>query len=578
MSLNIKITGAEIVDGTGKPRYPADVGISEGTIVKVGDLSGVEAEKTIDASGKVVTPGFIDMHSHADETLLCYPGAENFRAQGVTSVVGGNCGFTCAPLTDYYTACFWEWNWWNDINPRKYYPEPVADLEPVKKAMLKHEGVELNWRTFGEFLEVLDQKDPAINVIPLAGHSTIRTAVMGHDYRRPCTDEELTRMLGWVQEAMEAGAFGLSNGLDYAPGAYASEEENVAVVRAAAERGGMFATHWRRTGLREGMGSPVLIKGLKEAIDIAREAEVDLLQVSHLLPGYTVFPEIPEQMREASAHHTLNVLDEAIASGLNVYWDVIPNTGGGVLSMKYVAALLSPWLGEAGNLEQFSRNLRAPDVRDEITRYIEAGKWYSLNPLTSPGWAAGLIISHHTDEGVRGKSVAQVARERGRDDLTTLFDLLVADPYTRAHPPEGSETPHRIFFEHQRTMVALDTFAMDTTYDVTVPPYFLPHPNTFGGMPRYFERLGIPLLGLEEAVHRVTGLPAEVLNLTDRGLIAPGQRADVAVFSPDEFDERATHEEPRQYAGGMDHLVINGTLSIADGKLLGNRSGEVLRR
>ncbi len=578
MALNIKIARGEIVDGTGQPRYRADVGIRDGEIVSVGDLSGVEAERTIDAAGKIVSPGFIDMHSHADETLICYPGAENFRAQGVTTVVGGNCGFTSAPLTRHYTAGFWEWNWWNDINPRKYYQEPVADLEPVERAMLEHEGVELSWRTFGEFLEALDEKVPGINLIPLAGHSTIRTAVMGHDYRRHCTDEELARMLDWVREAMDAGAFGLSNGLDYAPGAYASEEENVAIVRAAAERGGMFATHWRRTGLREGMGSPVLIRGLREAIDIATRAEVQLLQVSHLLPGYSIFPDTPEKMREAAAHHTLDVLDEAIEAGLNVYWDVIPNTGGGVLSMKYVAGLLNPWLGEAGNLEQFSRNLGAPDLREEITGYIEAGNWYSLNPLTSPGWASALIISHHVDDGVRGRSLAQVARERDAGALTVLFDLLVDDPFTRAHPPAGSETSHRIFFEHERTMVALDTFAMDTTYDVTVPPYFLPHPNTFGGMPRYFSRLGIPLLGLEKAVHRVTGLPAGVLALTDRGQIAPGRRADIAVFTPDELEERATYDEPRQYAGGIDHLLINGTLSIEDGQMLKERSGEVLRR
>ncbi|MFO8059391.1 MAG: amidohydrolase family protein, partial [Bacillota bacterium] len=535
-------------------------------------------ERTLDASGQVVTPGFIDMHSHADQTLMVYPGAENFRTQGVTTVVGGNCGFTLAPLNHHYTAGFWEWNWWNEVNPRKYYQEPVADLETARRAMMEHEGVDMNWRTFGEFLETLDRTVPALNLVPLVGHSTIRTAVMGEDYRRHCTREELSEMVNWVREAMDAGAFGLSNGLDYAPGAYASDEENVAVVRAAAERGGMFATHWRRTGLREGMGSPVLIRGLKEAIDIAREADADLLQVSHLLPGYSVFPETPDEMRRASAHHTLEVLDRAVASGLNVYWDVIPNTGGGVLSLKYTAALLSPWLGEAGSLEQLSRNLRAPDLRAEITEYIEAGRWYSLNPLTNPEWASGLIISHHCSEDICDRSLAQIARDRNVGTLEALFDLLVEDPFTRTRSSEGSEATHRIFFEHGRTMVALDTFAMDTSYDVTVPPYFLPHPNTFGGMPRYFQRLGIPTLGLEEAVHRVTGLPAEVLGLSDRGQIEPGKRADIAVFSPDEFENTATAEEPRQYARGISHLLINGTVSIEDGNMLQERSGEVLRR
>lgn len=578
MTLDILIRNGEVVDGTGAPRRRADVGISDGAIAAVGDLSERAAGLTIDAAGRIVAPGFIDMHSHADETLMRYPGAENFLAQGVTTAVGGNCGFSFAPLADHYTSCFWEWNWWEEINPRKYYPEPVADIEPVRRALLEHEGIELSWGSFGEFLDALEELGPGINLVPLVGHSTVRTAVMGSDYRRHCTEEELEAMLDLVREAMESGAFGISNGLDYAPGAHACDEELVAVVREAAERGGMFATHWRRTGLRHGMGAPVLIRGLKEAISIAKESGVGITQVSHLLPGYSVFPDTPEEMRETSARLTLKVLDEAISEGTEIYWDVIPNTSGGVLSMKYTAALLNPWLRMAGGLERFSENLRAPDLRDEIREYIEAGNWYSLNPVTSPDWASGLIISHFEDDDLIGKSVVAVAKERGTDPLTTLFDLLTSDPYLRTGPPEGSSTAHRIFFEHPRTTVALDTFAMDTTYDVTVPPYFLPHPNTYGGMPRYFERIGRPFLGLEEAIHRVTGLPSEILNLADRGRIENGCRADVVVFDPDAYRGVADHVEPRRYAEGMDWVLVNGSVAVCRGEIGGDRFGRVLRR
>ncbi len=578
MTFDVLICGGEVIDGENNPPKQVDVGITDGKIAAVGDLSSSQSGRTVDASGKVVSPGFIDMHSHADSTIHIYPSAENFLFQGVTTTVTGNCGFAPAPLTDYYAAGFWEWNWWEEVNPRKYDQEPIADLEKVRRAMQKHEGADIEWDTFASFLEYLKEQGTSINMAPLLGHNTIRTAAMGHDYRRHANQDEIDHMKSLVREGMQAGAIGISNGLDYAPGAFASREELVEVVGQAADCDGIFATHWRRTGLRQGTGSPVMIRGLTEALEIASEAEAEQVQISHLLPGYAVFPNPPGQLRKASAELTIELLEEAIDEGTEVYWDVIPNTSGGVISSRYLVNLLSPWLKQAETPERFARNLCAPDLQDEIREYLESGNWYTLNPVSNPGWASGILISRHVNDDLVDRTLQEIADERSEDALSVLFSVLIEDPYTRSFPASGSAEGLKVFIEHPRTTIGLDTFAFDTTYEVTSPPFYLPHPNTYGGMPRFFNEFGIPQLGLQEAVHRVTGLPADILGLKNRGKIARGCWADIAIFSPDAYNGQADFAEPRQYAQGIDYLLVNGKFSIDGGTLTDDKSGRTITR
>ncbi|MFP4201180.1 MAG: N-acyl-D-amino-acid deacylase family protein, partial [Clostridia bacterium] len=417
MDFDILIKGGLVVDGSGEPAFSADVGIRNDKIAAVGRLEDCEAETVIDANGLTVTPGLIDAHTHADKTLMIYPGAENYRTQGITTVVGGNCGSGPAPLTKYYLQGYWDWDWWYDVNPRIYYEEVVADLEPAADAMREHHGIELDWRSFGEFFEKLRARRPGVNLVPLVGHNAVRGAVMGHDYRREATEDEIEKMKTMVNRAVDDGVRGISNGLDYAPGAFASHEELVAVIGEVARRGGIFTSHWRRTGLRQGMGNPVLIKGLREALQIARDAKVPRVQISHVLNGYSVFPESPDELIREGARLTLRTLEEAIEEGLDVHWDVIPNTDGGTLSARFLASGLAPWLKMSGDLEGLARNLRAPDFREQVRAYIEAGKWYSLNPITSPGWASGIIIAAHEDSSLVERPLADIAEERGIDAL-----------------------------------------------------------------------------------------------------------------------------------------------------------------
>lgn len=576
MQCDLWIRGATVIDGSGGPARTADVAVSGDAIVAVGELGSARAARTIDATGLVLTPGFIDMHSHYDQTILLYPSAPSAVAQGITTSVAGNCGFSPAPLGSFWTSGFWEWNWWDQVAPAKYYAEVVAPLAAVRETALAENGLDINWRSFGEFLARVEAARPGVNLVPLVGHSALRTLAMGSDYRRPATAEEVAVMADYCRQAMDEGAFGVSNGLDYAPNAYAAHAESVAVVQAAAARGGFFASHWRRTGLRRGFGAPALARGLQEAVDIARAAGARL-QVSHLSPGYQVVPEPTPRLRQVAAEETLALLDRARSEGVQVAFDVIPNTSGGIASLRYLCGMLAPWLREAGTPEQFGRNLRWPELRNEIREYLESGRHYPLNPVTNPAWASGLRIVASGRSEWEGKTLAEVAAGAGTDAIEALFNVVSAEPRTRAVLAGGSDEALRIFLRDPRAMVGIDTFVLDFAFEVTAPPYPLPHPNTYGGMARFLSRYGRDYLGLEEAVCRLTGLPARTLGLRDRGLVAEGYRADLVVLDPAAVGESGDALEPRRQPTGFHWVLVNGVVALEAGRLTGACGGRVLR-
>ena len=579
MTFDFIIKKAQVIDGTGAERKVSDIGIKGDAIAALGDLSNAEAARTIDADGQVIAPGFIDMHNHFDQTVLLYPAAQSAVAQGITTAVTGQCGFSHAPLNKHYLACFWEWDWWDRVQPRKYYQEVVGDLDKVRAAAKEVHGLDIDWSSFGEWVRRVEEAKPGVNIVPLVGHGTIRAAVMGHDYRRTATEDEVRAMTRYVEQAMDEGAWGISNGMDYAPNAFCSKEESYEVIGAAKKKGGLFSSHWRRTGLREGFGNPGLVQGLKEAIDIARKTGVRL-EIAHLSPGWLFNPSPTPRLSQVAAEETLAVLDEALESGVDLSFDVIPNhLTGGVIHAKHVAASLMPWFKEAGSLEQLSRNLAAPDLRHEIRDYILSGKWYRLNPIIQPGWASTIIVGNTVVDEFRGKTIAEIARSTGKHPLDALMDVIQEDPHaTVGKPKEGSDEIKRIFFRHPRAMVGIDTFLADETAGSSVPPYYLPNPNTFGGMARFLKHYALGLLGLEEGIRRLTGLPAERLGLKDRGVIAEGKKADLVIFRPEAVLDKTTSEEPRQYPEGFTWVFVSGKPAVEEGKLTLSRNGSVLRR
>jgi N-acyl-D-amino-acid deacylase len=230
-------------------------------------------------------------------------------------------------------------------------------------------------------------------------------------------------------------------------------------------------------------------------------------------------------------------------------------------------------------MEQFAQNLAAPDLRQEIKDYIMAGKWFNLNPLTSRSWAREMRVGASKASGFTGKTIAEIAAEREEEPLDAMMDVIEADPWTRSsgHRIDSDEVK-RVFFKHPLAMVAIDTFLVDTTYEVRYPPYQLPNPNSFGGMARYIRLYALGLLGLEEGVRRITSLAAKRLGLKDRGRLAAGMKADIVVFRPAAVREKGDDEEPRQYPEGYSWVFVNGTAAMENGRLTLSRSGRVLRR
>ncbi|MEW6545582.1 MAG: amidohydrolase family protein [Bacillota bacterium] len=576
---DVIVTSGLVVDGTGRRGYPGWVGVRGGRIAAVAPLplpEGVEADRVLDATGLVISPGFIDIHSHGDETLLLYPSAPSAVRQGITTFVGGNCGFSPAPLGHMWVLSFWEFDWWHEVAPYKYYEPTMRPLEVVRQKARERHGLDIDWRSFGDFLSRVEAARPAVNYVPLVGHNALRTVVMGSDYARPARPEELSAMKELLRSALEEGARGMSTGLDYEPGGHAETSEIVELARVLSEYGGIYATHWRRTGIRKGTPQPALARGLKEAVEIGRQAGVRV-QVSHLVPAYRVYPDPPASLFNAVAEATLEVLEEGLQQGVDIFFDVIPNTDGGVVIAPYLVSLLSPWLRDAGSPERLAQMLGAPDYEAEVREFIEAGRWYSLNPRSDPRWAEAIVILQCEDASLEGKSLATVARDRDGDPLSALFDVVRRHPRTRARMGMlGREEAIRVFFAHPRSMACTDTFIFDENWEVRHPPYYLPHPNTYGVFPRYLRRYAGS--SLEEGVARITSRPAHVLGLDDRGVIREGAWADLVVFDPEVIDEGGDYLEPRRYPRGIRWVLVNGQVVVEDGVQHEVRAGRILAR
>jgi len=582
----ILIRDATIVDGSGRRPFRGSILIVGDRIQEVVEgpsaLTGT-ADVVIDASGLIACPGLIDMHAHGDETLFLYPTADNYVLQGVTTIVGGNCGFSPAPIRDWWLMSFWEYDWWHEIEPYKYYAPIMHPIEKVNEKLKEKLGFTIDWRTFGEYLQKIREIGTSVNYVPMVGHNTIRTAVMGNDYKRRARPEEVEEMRRLVREAMDSGAHGMSTGLDYEPGSYADTEELVELARVVAEYGGIYATHWRRTGVRKEVKEvrrPEKIKGILEAIEIGKKAKVSV-QISHLLSGYTIYPPPPPILAEASAKATLQVIDEARGKGLDVTFDVIPNTTGGVFAAPELVSLLTPWLREAGSRERLAEHLRAKDVREEIREVINAGRWWAINPKVNPFWMDSIRIVKCKVKAFEGKTVGEIAEERGADPLDTLFDILQEDPYAKMIYEHLIEEVELItYLRHPACMIGIDTFALDDKWGMKTPPYYLPHPNTYSGYVHYLTRYvrELHVLSLEEAIRKATSLPARRMGLTDRGVIRPGAYADLTIFDLQRLQELGTYLEPRRYPKGVNYVIVNGEIVVKNGKHTGVRAGRVIPR
>ncbi|MEY8041450.1 amidohydrolase family protein [Saccharopolyspora cebuensis] len=514
------ITGGEVVDGTGAPRRRRDVGITGGRIAEIspGPLTG---GTVVDAAGQVVAPGFIDLHSHADYTLQAAPAATTQIRQGVTTLITGNCGHS---------------------------PFPVRDVELLRRAsILGDAGMSWDWRDAAGFRRTLDGTAPAVNVGLQVGHHAVRLAVLGDADRAPDADE-LAAMCALVAEAGRQGAVGFSTGLIYAPGVFADAAEVRALVATAARAGLLYSTHVRDE-------SSGLLDAVREAIEAA-EAGGARLEVSHLKatgPG-----------NHGAVVEALALIDAARERGLDVAADVYPYAA----SSTALVSRLPSWALAGGRAALLAR-LADPAVRDRIAREVRASFGHDADP-------EGIVLADLPAgpyRGSTGRSIADIGRAEGTDPAEAALRVLAAHDAEVTIVHHGmSEADVDTVLRHPEVSVASDGWTL------TERGAGRPHPRSFGTfarvLGRYVRERGV--LDLEEAVRKMTSLPASRLRLADRGVLAPGAVADVVVFDPATIVDRATYEQPWQLATGCTAVLVGGVPALLAGEPTGRTAGRVL--
>ncbi|PYN98668.1 MAG: hypothetical protein DMD91_14405 [Candidatus Rokuibacteriota bacterium] len=522
--LDLKIEGATVIDGTGIPGGRTDLGVRDETIVAVGDLSRESAGRTVHAAGRVVAPGFIDMHSHSDWRLRANRRAESKIRQGVTTEVVGNCGFSPAPATD----------------------EHLDDLKGF--ALYIPRGMDFRWRSVGEYLDALDEAGTAVNVVQLVGHGTLRVAAMGFARRAP-TAAELTAMQRALIDAIDAGAWGLSTGLIYAPGSYAATPEIVTLARVCARRRNtVYASHIRGEGA-------TLLDAVAEAITVGREADV-AVQVSHI--------KAAGRPNWGGVTRALALVDAAVADGIDVMADVYPYTA----SSTSLRSLLPDWALEGGITAMVER-VRDPASRELIVKELEQPVT-GQSLLDRVGWENVMISFSPGRKDVEGKRLSEIG------GLAAALDVLADEPRSAMILFQLDERDVRQALAHPRVMIGSDGSSLAPYGELGEGK---PHPRSYGTFPRVLGEYAREqrLLPLAQAIHKMTGLPARRLGLADRGVIRPGAKADLVVFDPRRVSDRATYEAPHQYPDGIQHVVVNGRFVIRDGEHTGSLPGRVLR-
>ena len=530
-SHDILVRGGTIVDGTGAPGFRADLAIADGRIAAIGEDLGA-ARDTIDATGRVVAPGFIDMLGHSEFRLLADGRAISKIFQGVTTEITGEVS-SVVPVSDATKA------------------ERAAEISPW--------GVEIDWEDLGGYFGRLERQGTAINLGTWVGLSTLRVWGVGWE-DRPATPAEMGAMKDALARAMDAGAFGLSSGLIYAPGRYASTQEIVELARVVAEHGGFYATHMRSEGAR-------LLEAVDEAIEIGERSGAPVL-IHHLkASGKSNWGKMAQAIERIEA---------ARARGLDVMASVYPY----VASSTGLDQVLPDWVTEGGTEATLAR-LADPALRDsleaELSGRTQSGDW-TLG--TSAGGPSGIQIADVVTDSLEryeGMRLDAIAAERGQSAAAAAIDLLVADSLrTAAIYFSMSEDDLALAMRQPWVMIGGDAGirALDGPLSTDQP-----HPRAYGTFPRvlcrYSREMG--LFPLEEAVRKMTSLPAARAGLPDRGVLQAGRYADVVVFDEKSVCDRATFETPKRLAVGIEHVIVNGVPVLRDGEPTGELPGRGLR-
>jgi N-acyl-D-amino-acid deacylase len=526
-SFDLVIKDGLVIDGQGNPGAVADVGISGDSIAVVGKIPSSRAKTVLQAKGLAVAPGFIDVHNHTAVELLVNPKAESAIRQGVTTLVSGQCGASPFPFSD-------------------------GMFEEVREENKAEYGVDVDWKTVQGFLSRLERGGMALNYSTFVGQGTVRAAAMGYGDRKP-TAVELDLMKKMVAEAMDNGALGLSTGLEYTPGSFASTEEIIELARVAAASGGLYATHMRDE-------QDFILEAVDEAIRIGREAGLPL-QISHLKVGYpSNWPKLPAVLRK---------IEEAKDSGLDIFCDRYPYIAGATgLSIYF------PLWAREGATRDFLARLKDPARQDKL-RAALAEKEGKLG-----SWDKVLIsdVASEANNWVEGRTILEAARQAGKPPYEFMRDLLL-DEKGRVGMISFTMNEDNLkrILSHPLVGVCSDSEA--------VAPYGplrkgKPHPRYYGTFPRVLGKYvrEEKLLSLEAMVRKMTSVPARRFGFARRGVLREGQIADIVIFDPDKVIDKATWTDPHRYPEGIPHVIVNGRAVIENGEHTGRLPGKVLRK
>lgn len=521
---DVLIKNGTIIDGSGGPMYRADIAIKEDKIVKIGELCNEKGEIEIDAYDRFICPGFVDVNNHSDTywRIFTNPDLESLVYQGITTIVGGNCGSSLAPLFDFDTM----------TSIQKW-----IDLSKIN----------INWLSLEEFFKVLEGKKLSVNFATLIGHATLRRGLV-KDEVRSMNPKEIEAMRKMLKVAMKQGAFGLSTGLIYTHAKLASTEELVDLAKLAKKYDGVYTTHIRGE-------EQELIEAVDEALEVAKQSGAKL-HISHLKAmGEKNWPLMDQ---------ALSLIDKEKENGMDVTFDVYPYTNTG--SVLYV--LLPDWVSEGGRKIMLSR-LRDASIRAKAVKEMkESGFDYSkveiaISPL---------------NKTLARKSIAEIALSQNKGVEETVIDVLVASGGRVVTSMEVlSEENIEKAIKHPLSMIASNGSGYDLDHSESGE---VVHQRNFGAFPRILSRYVREkrVIGWEEAIRKMTSFPAEKFGIEKRGLIKKGNFADILVFDRDQIRDLATKDNPYQYSQGIEFVLVNGRLTLSEGKYLGVRNGEILKK
>jgi len=526
---DIIIKDGTIIDGTGAPRYNADVGIKDGKITAIGKLDGKESAKVIDAAGKCVTPGFIDYHSHSDLTVLMRWDASNVLEQGITTEIAGHCGLSVSPLM-----------------PSDFSAVPVTVAPDASERLKKTDG-----STKAVMAEIESQPLP-VNIAYYIGQGTIRGKVMGYQNRK-ATESELNEMKKMLRESMEAGALGMSTGLIYPPGSYTETKEIIELCKVVKEYGGHYTTHMRSEGNR-------VVEAVKEALRIGKESGVPVIISHHKIAG---------KHNEGKSKETLALANEARKNGQKVYFDQYPYDGGATSLLSAI-----PPKYATDGMDALIEKLKNPKIRKEIAEILKQNSDDFENLIYS-STPEGVILGEITSEPeLNGLTLAEAAKRKNKDVYETMFDIICENRECGAI--------YRMICQWDLENIMKGPYTMGGTDSAQVSREEIvadSHPRGLATFPKIIGQYcrDKSFFTLEECIRKLCGLPAEVSRFTEKGKIAVGKDADIVVFDFNTIDGKSDYGKlvPNN---GIDYVFVNGQIAVENGKRTSVCAGKLLRR